>query len=297
MNGAIFEVKRFAVHDGPGLRTTLFLKGCPLRCPWCQNPEGLHAEPRLWYREADCLRCGSCAAICPQGALRLDARVHIDQSRCVRCGRCVEACPTGALLFDGREISADEAEEILLQDSVFFENGGGVTLSGGDVMAQWPFALEILRRVHARGIDTAIESCMLVSREILSQFVGVVDHFIMDIKIFDPAEHRRVLRADNAQILDNYRYLVAQGADVLARTPLIPGYTATAENIRAIARFLRETNPNARYELLNFNPLCRSKYAALEEEYPVTGEMLRAEEMDAFYAILREEGIANIVRE
>ena len=297
MNGFVFEVKRFAVHDGPGLRTTLFLKGCPLRCPWCQNPEGLHLEPRLWYKEADCLRCGNCVAACQERALALDERVHIDQAACVLCKRCLDACPTGALLLDGRAVSADEAEETLLQDAVFYAEGGGITLSGGEVMAQWPFALELLRRMRARGVDTAIETCLLVKQDVLSRFLELVDHFIVDIKYFDGAEHRRVLGESNELILANYRYLVEKGADVLVRTPLIPGYTATEANIRAIARFVRLTDANARYELLNFNPLCRSKYAALEEDYPVSGQPFSAGEMEAFYAILREEGIANIVRE
>ena len=297
MNGFVFEVKRFAVHDGPGLRTTLFLKGCPLRCPWCQNPEGLHLEPRLWYKEADCLRCGNCVAACQERALALDERVHIDRAACVLCKRCLDACPTGALLLDGREVSADEAEETLLQDAVFYAEGGGITLSGGEVMAQWPFALELLRRMRARGVDTAIETCLLVKQDVLSRFLELVDHFIVDIKYFDGAEHRRVLGESNELILANYRYLVGKGADVLVRTPLIPGYTATEANIRAIARFVRLTDANARYELLNFNPLCRSKYAALEEDYPVSGQPFSAGEMEAFYAILREEGIANIVRE
>lgn len=297
MNGFVFEVKRFAVHDGPGLRTTLFLKGCPLRCPWCQNPEGLHLEPRLWYKEADCLRCGNCVAACQERALALDERVHIDQAACVLCKRCLDACSTGALLLDGRAVSADEAEETLLQDAVFYAEGGGITLSGGEVMAQWPFALELLRRMRARGVDTAIETCLLVKQDVLSRFLELVDHFIVDIKYFDGAEHRRVLGESNELILANYRYLVEKGADVLVRTPLIPGYTATEANIRAIARFVRLTDANARYELLNFNPLCRSKYAALEEDYPVSGQPFSAGEMEAFYAILREEGIANIVRE
>lgn len=297
MNGFVFEVKRFAVHDGPGLRTTLFLKGCPLRCPWCQNPEGLHLEPRLWYKEADCLRCGNCVAACQERALALDERVHIDRAACTLCKRCLDACPTGALLLDGREVSADEAEETLLQDAVFYAEGGGITLSGGEVMAQWPFALELLRRMRARGVDTAIETCLLVKQDVLSRFLGLVDHFIVDIKYFDGAEHRRVLGESNELILANYRYLVEKGADVLVRTPLIPGYTATEANIRAIARFVRLTDANARYELLNFNPLCRSKYAALEEDYPVSCQPFSAGEMEAFYAILREEGIANIVRE
>ena len=297
MTGTIFELKRFAVHDGPGIRSTLFVKGCPLHCPWCQNPEGMRREIQLWHKPADCLLCGSCAAACERGALSLSDRVHIDQSRCARCGSCIAACPVGALSLDGREVSADEAAEQLLGDSVFFEQGGGVTISGGEVFAQWEFALEVLSRCRAAGADTAIESRMYVAPGGLERFLPVVDHFLMDIKYFDADEHRRVLGVDNARILDNYRRLVRAGADVLARTPLIPGYTATEANVRAIACWLVEVNPDARYELLNFNPLCRSKYAALEREYPVQGQALSAEEMERFYGILREEGVRHIVRE
>lgn len=297
MTGTIFEVKRFAVHDGPGIRTTLFLKGCPLRCPWCQNPEGLSAAIRLWHKPADCLRCGGCASACPNGALTLTDRVHIDQDRCRECGRCVEVCPVGALSLDGRAVSAEEAAALLMKDSAFYVDGGGVTLSGGEVFAQWRFALEVLRLCKAGGADTAIESCMYVEPEVLEQFLPLVDHFIMDIKYLDADTHWRVLGADNRRILQNHARLVARGADVLVRTPLIPGYTATEDNVRAIARYLAGTDPNARYELLNFNPLCRSKYAALERDYPVTGQSLSEQEMEAFRAILAAEGIRNIIKE
>ena len=297
MTGTIFEVKRFAVHDGPGIRTTLFLKGCPLKCPWCQNPEGMYADIRLWHRPRGCVKCGNCVGACQHGALRLTDRVHIDHGACLRCGRCVKACPVSALSLDGREIAAREAAALLMKDRVFFEDGGGVTLSGGEVFAQWRFALEILEICKADGADTAIESCMLASPEVLERFLPVVDHFIMDIKYLDPDVHRAVLGADNRQILENHRTLVERGADVLVRTPLIPGYTATEENIRAIARYLGQADPDSRYELLNFNPLCRSKYAALERDYPVDGGALSAPEMEAFYDILKQEGIRNIIRE
>lgn len=297
MTGTIFDCKRFAVHDGPGLRTTLFLKGCPLRCPWCQNPEGLSAAIRLWHRPTDCLMCAACARACPQGALSLTDRVHVNQGLCKQCGHCVSACPVGAMSLDGREVTAEEAAEMLLRDLPFFENGGGVTLSGGEVFTQWRFALEVLTRVKARGVDTAIETCLFVPQEILQQFIPRVDHFIMDIKYFDGATHRRVVGVDNAQILENHRYLISRGSDVLVRTPLIPGYTATEDNVRAIARYLVSVEPEARYELLNFNPLCRSKYAALERDYPVEGSALSPAEMEGYYHILRQEGISNIIRE
>ena len=296
MNGLIFELTRFAVHDGPGIRSTLFLKGCPLRCPWCQNPEGLQKAVRLWQNPSLCIGCRSCVHACKAGALSFSDRLHIDEQACNLCGDCIAACPAAALSFDGREVSSEEAVELLLRDREFYDPGG-VTLSGGEVFAQWQFALEVLAACHDRGVDTAIESCLYVEPEILKKFLPVVDHFIADIKYFDRETHRQVLGVDNAVILKNYAALVDAGADVLVRTPLIPGYTATEENIRSIARFVAKTDRKARYELLNFNPLCRGKYDSLEQPYPVAGRALTAEEMNFYYDILRREGIFDVVEE
>lgn len=296
MNGLIFELTRFAVHDGPGIRSTLFLKGCPLRCPWCQNPEGLQKEIRLWQNPSLCVGCKCCVQACKTGALTFTDRLHIDEAACNLCGDCIAACPSGALSFDGREVSAEEAVELLLRDIEFYDQGG-VTLSGGEVFAQWQFALEVLTACHAMGVDTAIESCLYVEWEVLERFLPAVDHFIVDIKYLDAETHRRALGVGNARILENYARLVACGADVLVRTPLIPGYTATEENIRSIARFIAGTDKRARYELLNFNPLCRGKYDSLEQPYPVAGRALTAEEMNFYYGILRQEGIFDVVEE
>ncbi len=297
MNGVIFDCKRFAVHDGAGLRTTLFLKGCPLRCPWCQNPEGIDPRPALWHSPAECLNCGRCAASCPEGALTHSGRIHVDRNRCTLCGRCLDVCPAGAMSLTGKTVSVQEAADLLLRDRVFFGSDGGVTLSGGEALMQWEFAAGVLGLCKARGVRTAIETCMLAPRRAVEALLPVTDQFLMDIKYLDPETHRRVLGAGNERILDNYRFLVSQGANVLVRTPLIPGYTATEENIRAIARFIRSVQPDGAYELLNFNPLCRSKYAALERDYPISGGALSKAELDRFYAVLSQEGIAHIVKE
>lgn len=297
MTGTIFDVKRFAVHDGGGLRSTLFLKGCPLRCPWCQNPEGLDPQPALWHSPTQCMRCGGCAAVCPAGALTLSDRVHVDHGRCTLCSGCVDVCPAAAMEFVGRTVTAQEAAGALLRDKVFFGHGGGVTLSGGEALAQWEFSREVLALCKADGADTAIETSLFAPRQAVEALLPVADHFLVDIKYLDSETHRSVTGVDNRQILDNYRFLLRQGADILVRTPLIPGYTAAEDNIRAIARFVHGADPGARYELLNFNPLCRSKYAALEREYPVSGGVLPREEMDRFYAILEQEGIQQIIKE
>lgn len=297
MTGTIFDLKRFAVHDGGGLRSTLFLKGCPLHCPWCQNPEGMDTHPALWYSPNDCISCGTCAAACPNQALTLRERIHVDRTKCTLCGKCEDVCPGSALQRMGSTVTEKEALELLMRDSVFFGEDGGVTLSGGEALMQWEFASEILRLCKEKGADTAIESCLFAPGKAIEAMLPVTDHFLIDIKYLDADEHKRIVGTDNRQILDNYEFLVSQGADVLVRTPLIPGYTATEKNIRSIARYIRGVDANAKYELLNFNPLCRSKYAALEKDYPVDGKAFSEEEMDQFYKILEEEGIMHIIKE
>lgn len=297
MTGTIFDLKRFAVHDGGGLRSTLFLKGCPLHCPWCQNPEGIEPRPALWYSPNDCISCGTCAAACPNQALNLEERIHVDRTKCTLCGKCEDVCPGSALQRMGNMVTAKEAVDLLMRDSVFFGGDGGVTLSGGEALMQWEFASEVLGLCKEKGADTAIESCLFAPGKAIEAMLPVTDHFLIDIKYLDADEHKRIVGTDNRQILDNYEFLVSRGADVLVRTPLIPGYTATEKNIRSIAGYIRSVDADAKYELLNFNPLCRSKYAALEKKYPVDGKAFSEDEMERFYQILEEEGILHIIKE
>lgn len=297
MTGTIFDLKRFAVHDGGGLRSTLFLKGCPLHCPWCQNPEGIEPRPALWYSPNDCISCGTCAAACPNQALNLEERIHVERTKCTLCGKCEDVCPGSALQRMGNTVTAKEAVDLLMRDSVFFGGDGGVTLSGGEALMQWEFASEVLGLCKEKGADTAIESCLFAPGKAIEAMLPVTDHFLIDIKYLDADDHKRIVGTDNRQILDNYEFLVSRGADVLVRTPLIPGYTATEKNIRSIAGYIRSVDADAKYELLNFNPLCRSKYAALEKEYPVDGKAFSEDEMERFYQILEEEGILHIIKE
>jgi len=223
--------------------------------------------------------------------------VHISNEKCDACGRCIDVCPVGALRFDGRIITAENAVELLMEDEVFFGETGGVTLSGGELFAQWRFALEILAECKKLRVNTAVETSLYVSPEILERFIPCVDHFIVDIKLFDSGLHRRIIGVDNALIMANFVRLTAAGADILVRTPLIPGFTDDENNIRAIVRYLIDIDPNVKYELLNYNALCENKYRALERPCPVNGRAFSDDEMERFYAILRQEGVKHIVRE
>ena len=268
MEGAIIDIRRFTLHDGPGIRSTLFLKGCSLRCAWCQNPEGMDAALGLWYLAKQCIRCGRCEASCPVGAisphLDEDPFVRVDRGLCTRCGACVTACPTTALSFDGSKISAEEAAATLLRDVEFYrQSDGGITISGGDPLVQHEFALEVLGLCKREGVHTAIETCLFGNWEVLERFIPLTDLFIIDLKIANSSLHAEYTGRPNDLILDNYARLARAGAELLTRIPLIPGITATEANVRTMARFIRDKYPGGRVELINFNPLAINKYSLM----------------------------------
>ncbi|HTX73637.1 MAG TPA: glycyl-radical enzyme activating protein [Rectinemataceae bacterium] len=299
MDGAIIDIKRFTLHDGSGIRSTLFLKGCSLQCAWCQNPEGLEVGINLWYLQNQCIRCRTCIAVCPVGALRVDEEndpfIRIDRTVCTSCGRCVSSCPTTALSFDGRIISADDAAAFLLRDIEFYrQSGGGVTISGGDPLVQHEFALEVLRLCREGGVHTAIETCLNGDFAILERFIPRTDLFIVDLKLADDALHREYTRRSNDLIRQNYRDLARRGVSLLTRIPLIPRVTATESNITALARFIREENPGGQVELINYNPLAENKYHLMNKSTEFFAGMapLPERELGAFQAILLSEGLA-----
>ncbi len=303
MLGNIIDIKKFTVHDGPGIRSTVFLKGCPLNCLWCHNPEGIESRISLWYFEKKCIRCHRCIPACGNGALSLgeESRPHIciDRNRCGNLGSCVDACPTAALCFDGRAISPEEVVSILLEDRSFYQqSGGGITLSGGEPTCQHAFSLEILKGCKSHKIHTAIETCMHVKRDILERFIPYTDLFLVDVKLFDNGEHQKYTGVRNEQILSNFRFLADQAVPMQVRIPLIPGITATAENLRAIARYIAGINGQIPIELMNYNPLAGNKYRLMHKDYSAIKDMrpLPETELDSLYRILEEEG-AKVIRE
>ncbi len=265
MKGTVFDIRRFSIHDGPGIRTTVFLKGCPLDCLWCQNPEGRTLEPTLWYFAGKCIKCGDCIAACPTGSLSAtddpNGFISIDRSSCTRQGACVDACPTGAMHFIGREMTVEEVLAEVMKDELFYaESGGGLTLSGGDPLHQHGFSLALLRAAKEKGLDTAMETCLYTADGKIRDFIPVTDLFLADLKLIDGELHRRYTGVDNGPILRNFRTLADAGANILVRVPLIPGHTATAENLRAVRDYVRSVRSDIRIEALNFNPFARDKY-------------------------------------
>lgn len=306
VKGLVFDIRRFSTHDGPGIRTTVFTKGCPLRCKWCQNPEGLEAAGQLWYFENKCIGCGACIGMCPLKAIsrRSDGmKVEIDRKLCDLCGLCVEACPALAIAFDSKEMTAGEVVDELLKDKEFYGSSGGMTLSGGDPFSQKAFTLAILKECKKHGLNTAIETCLYVDRKTLEQFSPNIDLLIADFKVFDSERHKLYTGQDNTIIKGNFahlfkNYFEQDKLDILVRIPLIPGYTATEENLREIARFLYSLSPRVSVELINYNPLAQSKYALMNQTfiYKENPEMYKKNELEVYYGILAGEGIVNIVK-
>ena len=270
--GRIFAIKRFEIHDGPGIRTTVFLQGCPLSCRWCHNPEGLKGRPVLGFRENKCVSCGACTAVC--GAHGIVNGKHVyDRSKCVSCGKCVERCVNNALTLYGREVNAEELLPVLLEDRPFYESScgaerGGVTISGGEPLLQADLTVELLRLLRQNGIDTALDTCGFAPREAFERALPYTDHFLFDIKAIDASLHRELTGVSNEMILSNIAFLSEKGADIEVRVPFIPGMNDG--EMPEIARFLSGLNIRA-VKILPYHGFASDKYLSLGMTYPAAG--------------------------
>ncbi|MHB8055641.1 MAG: glycyl-radical enzyme activating protein [Candidatus Aminicenantales bacterium] len=270
VKGFIFDIKRFAVHDGPGIRTTIFFKGCPLHCLWCHNPESIDRGPELIVRSARCSRCYACLKVCPKKAISAgpgNGPVVVDRSLCDLCGQCVEACAYEALAMVGRRATVGELVEEASRDAIFYEqSGGGVTLSGGEPLAQPVFAIALLGELKARGFQTALDTSGLAKEEVLAEAVKFSDLILYDLKLMDAAAHRRYTHARNENILENLRRLDHYGKPVRIRIPLVAGVNDGEENIAASIGFLKTLSSVQGVDLLKYHRGGQEKYKNLDTQ-------------------------------
>lgn len=277
--GFVFNIQHFSVHDGPGIRTIVFLKGCPLKCLWCSNPESQYGLPELAYSENKCIgtrECGLCLQACSKGAIKEAAsrnKVLVDRELCINCGECAQACPAKALEMLGQYMDANQVLEIIQEDTLFYaRSGGGLTLSGGEPLFQAEFAFELLKEAKARGLDTAIETCGYTKWPNLEMVCGHLDTIFYDIKCIDTEKHKKYTGVSNDRIIHNFQKLTGcfPKMPVIVRTPVVPGFNDTEKDISAVLNLIKEI-PNVKYELLPYHRLGETKYRRLGRDYSFAG--------------------------
>lgn len=270
--GLIFDIQRFSVHDGPGIRTLVFFKGCPLACLWCSNPESQRFQPELLFDATKCVACGGCAEACPHAAAsRAGGRSAYDRNRCVACGTCADACPAEARTLAGRQVTADDVVTEILKDAPFYANsGGGVTLGGGEPLAQTEFARAILARCRTEEIHTAIETCGHVAWSAFEAVTTETDLFLFDLKHLDAVKHRAQTGGSEALVLENLERLAGLGAAVVVRVPVVPGFNDNPEDVRAISARVARCGIRELH-LLPYHRLGAGKYGLLGREYGFAG--------------------------
>lgn len=277
--GFVFDIKKFAVDDGPGIRTTVFLKGCPLRCWWCHNPEGQTSTPELMYRQKRCIRCGECVKTCPSQALSLGTKqLSINRKICSLCGECAEKCPSEALAIIGKETSVEEVMREINKDSAFYEeSGGGITISGGEPLLQIDFTDAVLSECKKRNVHTAVDTCGYAPKKAIEKIKDKVDLFLYDLKIMNETKHRRYTGKSNRQILENFKTLVENGNDLLVRFPIIPRMNDDKDNVKRIAVFILSHGIKS-ISLLPYHKAGIEKYRSLGRGYRLNSMKVPSEQ-------------------
>ena len=295
--GVVFDIQRFSVNDGPGIRTIVFLKGCPLSCLWCCNPESQRREPDVMYDAKKCIGCGKCMKACVHGAIGPGNTTWVDRSKCVGCGECVNVCPTGALTLKGEVMTVSEVIHVLRRDAHYFrKSGGGVTLSGEEPLMQWKYARELLKACKAQGWDTAIETTGYGSEEAIEAVIPYLDLVLLDCKSTDPVVHKRVTGVSNELIQKNARKIVSMANKVIIRVPTIPTVNASEEEFHRIAEYAKSLGVDT-VHVLPYHTLGQSKYEMLGKAYAMGYEIksLPREEAAVYQRVVESHGLKCMV--
>jgi pyruvate formate lyase activating enzyme len=301
--GLIFEIQKMSTEDGPGIRTTVFFKQCPLKCTWCHNPESILKKKQLEWFEHKCIGCNTCIKTCEIGALHFEEDgLHIDREICTSCGKCSDECPSTALHMFGEWWALEDLYHEVQKDKVYYEQSkGGITVSGGEPTIQSEFLLDFLKECKNKDISTALDTCGYASRKIYEILLPYVDLVLLDIKEIDSKKHEEFTGVPNDLILENAiwisKYCSESNKKIWIRTPLIPNYTATEENVRGIGVFIVEKllNIPERWDLLAFNNLCSSKYERLDMDWPLKDfELMKKAEVLKLFDIANNTGVKNV---
>lgn len=289
IKGTIFDIQRFTIHDGPGIRTLVFLKGCPLHCPWCCNPESIHSQPELGFIRARCTKCGKCIPACHEQALASDdsGLPFINRKQCTSCGLCTVACSPGALILYGKEVTAEYVLNEVLRDKLFYGKSGGITVSGGEELRQPSFVRALFELCHENGLTTCQETCGYASSRVFEELLPLTDYILFDLKHMDSTVHKKFTGVSNKLIIQNAKAAV-RSVPVLFRTPVIPGINDSIENAEQTALFIKSLQgEDAAIQLMLYHRMGIGKYEALDRTYPLGGSETLLPDSDTVKSLQR----------
>ena len=295
--GIVFDIQRFSVHDGPGIRTIVFLKGCPLSCLWCSNPESQKLKPVVMYQQEQCISCGKCRQTCKVGAISSEKPGLVDRQKCVGCGECANICPTGALVLKGEKMTVEQVVQVLKKDTTTYrKSGGGITISGGEPLVQWQFATELLKACKAQGWHTAMETTGYGSEQAIEAVFPFVDMALLDIKSMDDQTHK-MFTGVTTELIHTNANRIAQLTKVVIRVPTIPTVNAFEEEFLSIAGFVKTLPGVDTVHILPYHTYGENKYELLGAQYPMGYEIKPLEPEDAirFQKIVEEQGLRCVV--